>query len=107
MKTSRLPALILAAFAAACSKTDKAATAHPEVTAAISEVRVEPYTEYVGAIGNVVGRPDGTARLSSPMLSRISSVMVVPGQAVARNAVLVILEQNSFSAATRSAEAAL
>lgn len=98
----------LAAFSFACKgESEKSAAAHPEVTAEISEVRVEPYTESVGAIGTVVGRPGGTARLSSPIQSRISAVRVVPGQTVGRGAVLVTLDQTAFVAATRSAEAAL
>ncbi len=94
-------------MALACADTEKETVTHPEVTAAVSDVRVEPYTESIGAIGIVVGRPGGTARLSSPLQSRISGVQVIPGQTVSRGTVLVTLDQTVFDAATRSTQAAL
>ncbi len=97
----------LCALMFACKGESEAAVEHPEVSAETAEVRIEPYTESIGAIGTVVGRPGGTARLSSPIQSRISAVSVVPGQTVGKGAVLVTLDQTAFVAATRSAEATL
>ena len=95
---------LLAAFTLGC-KQDSESVGHPEVSGEIAEVRVEPFTESIGAIGTVVGRPGGTARLSSPIQSRIAAVSVIPGQTVGRGAVLVTLDQTGFVAATRSAQA--
>lgn len=95
------------AIALACGETAGETAARPEVTAAVADVRMEPYIESIGAIGIVAGRPGGTARLSSPLQSRISGVQVIPGQTVSRGTVLVTLDQTAFVAATRTAEAAL
>ena len=67
----------------------------------------QPFTETVGAIGNVQARAGHSAALGAPGAARISRVLVSAGQHVTVGDVLVELDQTTFEAATGSAEAQL
>ncbi len=68
-------------------------------------ITTQPFTEIVGAIGTVVSRPGHVATLSAPMATRIASVLVATGQAVAKGDPLIELEQSGFQTALKSAAA--
>ena len=84
---------------------DAKADAHPEVAAQTAVITTQPFTEMVGAIGTVVARPGHVATLSAPMATRIASVLVATGQAVAKGDPLIELEQSGFQVALKSATA--
>ncbi len=67
----------------------------------------QPFTETIGAIGNVFARAGHSAALGAPSAARISRVLVSAGQHVAAGDVLVELDQTTFQSAARSAEAQL
>ena len=67
----------------------------------------QPFTETVGAIGNVLARAGHSAALGAPAAARISRVLVSVGQHVAAGDVLVELDQTTFQAAAQSADAQL
>jgi membrane fusion protein (multidrug efflux system) len=70
-------------------------------------VRLQPFTETVGAIGVVAARPGHMATLTAPATARVVSVNVAVGQHVGAGTTLVELDQTSFVATARTAEAAL
>lgn len=87
---------------------DDEAGATPAVVGARTAVATRrPFTQVVGAIGDVVARPGHIAALGAPGPSRITRVLVVTGQRVARGAPLVELDRAPFDAAARSAAASL
>lgn len=81
----------------------------PPAVVSASTVVVTPqaFTETVGAIGVVVGRPGHVATLMAPAQGRISAINVAPGQTVAVDQVLVTLDPATFDAALHSAETAV
>ena len=105
---SRLGGALTLTLALACS-------GHPadeeEVQAAVSVrtmvVTAEPFTETIGAIGDVESRAGHVAALSAPAPTRVTQVLATAGQHVRRGALLVQLEQTIFEAGARSAQAAV
>ena len=106
---------VLAATLAALAATGCGHDAGDEGEAALQPVvsvrtvvaTAQPFTETVGAIGDVEARVGHSAALAAPGAVRISRVLVAPGQHVSAGDVLVELDQTSFQAASRSAEAQL
>lgn len=95
---------------AGCGKTDErdeASAGQATVAAQTALVSAQGFTETVGAIGMVVGRPGHVATLGAPVSARISSVNVAVGQHVAPGTALVTFDQTSFSGAVQAADAAL
>ncbi|HEX6537419.1 MAG TPA: efflux RND transporter periplasmic adaptor subunit [Gemmatimonadaceae bacterium] len=79
----------------------------PVVGAATAPVTVGPFTETVAAMGSVVARAGHSAALAAPAPTRVSRVYVATGAHVRRGEPLVELEQSTFQANARSADAAL
>lgn len=77
------------------------------VNAKTAVVRATGFTETLGAIGTVTGRPGHVATLSAPAAARIARVDVAVGQTVAPGTALVELEQTGFTASASGAAAAL
>ena len=77
------------------------------VGARMAVVTPQPFVETIGAIGVVSGRPGHIASLAAPLPARVARVLVGVGQHIAVGTVLVELDQTSFGASARSAEAAL
>jgi RND family efflux transporter MFP subunit len=100
---------LVVSFTAACQRADAddEGGATPEIDATVETVSSETFVESIGALGMVVGRPGGTAKLSTPIPARVASVQVMPGQLVHRGAVLVTLDQTAFAGATGAAQASL
>lgn len=98
------PLLIVACHKAADDESDSTAAV---VGAQTIVVEPQPFTETIGAIGDVEPRVGHVARLSAPVAARIANVLVAAGQHVAQGQPLVELDQTPFRAATQSAQAAL
>jgi RND family efflux transporter MFP subunit len=104
-------ALMLSA-SVGCSGSADQAEAGPDsaqvvVGAKTAVATLQPFTETVGAIGNVSARPGHIAALSAPAPSRIAKVYVAVGQRVAPGEPLIELDQSGFRAAAQSAAAAV
>jgi cobalt-zinc-cadmium efflux system membrane fusion protein len=67
----------------------------------------QPFTETVGAIGEVRARVGHSAALGAPGAARIARVLVAPGQHVSVGDLLVELDQTAFRSQAQSAEAQL
>ena len=80
---------------------------HAVISAQTVVVAPQAFTETVGALGTVVARAGHVATLSAPAAGRVGGVRVTAGQTVSAGQVLVELDQAPFTAALRSAEAAL
>jgi membrane fusion protein (multidrug efflux system) len=94
----------------ACKKGgDAADTAEPKPSVGANTIVVtaQPFTETLGAMGNVVGRSGHVASLNAPEAARIAQVLVTTGQTVQQGQVLIELDQAPFQAALQSAAAAL
>lgn len=86
---------------------DEDSSARAVVSAQISVVQPQAFTETVGAMGTVVVRAGHAATLSAPAAGRVGQVVVTTGQHVEPGQTLVELDQAPFRAALASAEAAL
>lgn len=97
----------LALGAAACKgeSTAKEETVHATVAAKTIVLARQAFTETLGAMGTVAGRPGHVATLSAPAPGRIATVDVAAGQTVQSGQVLIQLEQAPFEAALQSATA--
>ena len=84
-----------------------ASAAAPVVGVRTAIAAAQPFTETVGAIGNVAARAGHSAALGAPGAARISRVLVSAGQHVSVGDLLVELDQTSFQSAAQSAEAQL
>lgn len=107
---ARVPAVAaLLLIVAGCGGGSDESEQTPQATVAARVVTVtaQPFTETVGAIGQVAGRSGHVATLSAPAGGRVARVLVSAGDRVARGQPLVELDQSQFEAAARSAEAAL
>ena len=107
---TRFAVLGIAVSAGACKKAATAggdSTATPVVGAKTIVVTPQPFTETLGAIGNVVPRAGHQATLSAPASARVAQVFVTTGQAVQAGQPLIELDQAPFRAALQTAEAAL
>lgn len=91
----------------ACRKSASEETPQAVVGARTALVAAQPFTESIGAIGVVSGRPGHMATLSAPSPARVVRVMAAVGQKVGVGTPLVEFDQTPFVAATRAAEAAL
>jgi len=70
-------------------------------------VRLAPFTEIVTAIGTAAARPGHFAELAAPAPTRVTRILVAPGQRVRIGDTLVVFEVATFAAAANAAEAAL
>jgi RND family efflux transporter MFP subunit len=100
-------AVAVVAFAG-CKKQDAdEPEVKPVVNAQTIVVTPQPFTETLGAIGNVVPRAGHVATLSAPAAGRVMRVLVTTGQSVRAGEAVVELDQAPFQAALQSAQAAL
>lgn len=77
------------------------------VAAQTEVVTPRPFTQTIGAIGEVVPRAAHVATLSAPAAGRVHRVLVTTGQRVVAGQTLVELDQSPFRAASAAADAAL
>ena len=105
----RLLTCALAVLVAGCSGGDDESESQPTPVVAVQTAVVEaqPFTESVGAIGNVAGRPGHVASLGAPTATRVSNVYVSEGTRVTRDQPLVALDRTAIDAAAQAAETAL
>ncbi len=107
---SRIGLVSVLVVAASCRKdkdVESESAPAAAVTATTLVVTPQPFTETVGAIGNVVARAGHVATLSAPAAGRIATVLAATGQPVQAGEALVELDQAPFDAALRTAAAAL
>jgi len=102
-----LPGAVVACGKGGEAGGEEAGGAAPVVGARIATVTTQPFTETLGAIGNVSPRVGHVASLSAPGAARVARVLVSGGQQVRSGETLVELDQATFRANTESAEAAL
>lgn len=81
--------------------------AKPVVAVRTALVSEQPFTETLGSIGTVVGRPGHVASLGAPTATRVSNVFVSEGTRVSRGQRLVELDRTAIEAAAQAAESAL
>ena len=79
----------------------------PVVAVRTAVVQEQPFTETIGAIGTVTGRPGHVASLGAPTATRVSQVYVSEGARVSRGQPLVALDRTAIEAAAEAAESAL
>ena len=105
----RLLTFALAALSAGCSggKDESESEPTPVVAVQTAVVEAQGFTESIGAIGNVVGRPGHVASLGAPTATRVSNVYVSEGTRVTRGQPLVALDRTAIDAAAQAADAAL
>jgi RND family efflux transporter MFP subunit len=105
----RLLTCALAALAAGCSAGGDESESEPAPVVAVQTAVVEAqaFTESVGAIGNVKGRPGHVASLGAPTATRVSNVYVSEGTRVTRGQPLVALDRTAIDAAAQAAETSL
>ena len=105
----RLLTFAWAALSAGCrggsDESESAPTSVVAVQTAVAEAR--PFTESIGAIGSVAGRPGHVASLGAPTATRVSNVYVSEGTRVTRGQPLVALDRTAIDAAAQAADAAL
>jgi membrane fusion protein (multidrug efflux system) len=105
---ARTIATFLLATLAACEKAEQDdTTVQAVVNVRTATVVQQPFTETIGAIGVVAGRPGHVASLSAPTPARVARVAVALGQHVARGATLVELDQTPYASAAHAADATL
>ena len=110
--TTRRGAVLFAALAlgaSGCAKDSDEAAGEVQAVVKASTALVEegPFRETITAIGSVVSRTGSVALLSAPAPTRVTKVLVVAGQSVAKGAVLVELDLAPFQARAQSADGAL
>jgi RND family efflux transporter MFP subunit len=99
---------VVAALAACTAGGEHAESdATPVVAVRTAVVSEQPFTETVGAIGTVTGRPGHVASLGAPTATRIANVYVSEGTRVTRGQPLVALDRTAIDAAADAAESAL
>jgi RND family efflux transporter MFP subunit len=103
---SVLMVVALAACAGGAAEESES-EATPVVAVRTAVVTQQPFTETVGAIGVVTGRPGHVASLSAPTATRVTNVYVSEGARVSRGQSLVALDRSAIDAATQAAESAL
>jgi RND family efflux transporter MFP subunit len=77
------------------------------VAAKTAVATVQPFSEFVSALGVVAPRPGHYAELAPPAQARVAHIYVAAGDRVAEGAPLVEFERAPFDAAAASADAAL
>lgn len=105
----RLLTCALAALAAGCGAGGDESESQPTPVVAVQTavVSAQPFTETIGAIGIVAGRPGHVASLGAPTATRVSNVYVSEGTRVTRGEPLVALDRTAIDAAAQAADAAL
>ncbi len=99
--------ILLAACGAANEQPAASVEAHPVVDASVQRVQQASFTETASGIGTVTARVGHVATLSAPAQSRITAVLVAPGDRVSKGTVLVKFDPIPADAAMASADAAL
>ena len=110
LRARRIPICTLAALSAACSGSgegDAESQPTPVVAVQTTIVQAHPFTETLGTIGTVVGRPGHVASLGAPTATRVSHVYVSEGARVVAGQPLVELDRTAIDASTQAAETAL
>jgi len=97
--------VVLSACAGGGDEAESEAT--PVVAVRTAVVSEQPFTETVGAIGTVTGRPGHVASLGAPTATRVSRVYVSEGTRVSRGQPLVALDRSAIDAAADAAESGL
>ncbi len=106
-RTSHAFALVSALAVLACAR-DAGEESVQAVVSVRTDVAVsQPFTDLVGAIGMVTGRPGHIAAITAPAPARVARVLVAVGQHVAEGTELVQLDQTPFAGTSRAAAAAL
>ncbi|HUQ79887.1 MAG TPA: efflux RND transporter periplasmic adaptor subunit [Gemmatimonadaceae bacterium] len=102
-------ALAVLSLLTACkgAAEESEAEAKPEVAVRTAVVGEQPFTETVGAIGTVTGRPGHVASLGAPTATRVLSVYVSEGTRVSRGQPLVALDRTAIDATAQAAESGL
>ena len=100
---------MVAMLVASCSGSGDESESEPTPVVAVRTAIVsrQPFTETVGAIGSVAGRPGHVASLGAPTATRVSNVYVSEGARVTRGQALVALDHTAIDAAAHGAESAL
>jgi len=100
---------VLATLGAGCGGGGDESESDPAPVVAVKTAIVEaqPFTETVGAIGTVAGRPGHVASLGAPTATRVSNVYVSEGARVGAGQPLVALDRTAIDASAQAAEAAL
>jgi membrane fusion protein, multidrug efflux system len=104
---TRLGGALALTLAAACSRPPAEEAVQAAVSVRTMVVTAEPFTETIGAIGDVEPRAGHVAALSAPAPTRVAQVFATAGQHVRRGTLLVQLEETIFEAGARSAQAAV
>jgi RND family efflux transporter MFP subunit len=101
--------IAVAALLAACTGSGDEAESEetPVVAVRTAVVSEQPFTETIGAIGTVTGRPGHVASLGAPTATRVASVYVSEGARVSRGLALVALDRSAIDAAADAAESGL
>ena len=86
---------------------DAESEAKPVVAVRTAVADVRPFTETIGAIGAVTGRPGHLASLGAPTATRVSKVYVSEGARVRAGQPLVELDRTAIAAAAQASESAL
>jgi len=99
----------LAALGAGCGGGSDESESEPTPVVAVQTAIVEaqPFTETIGAIGTVAGRPGHVASLGAPTATRVSNVYVSEGARVSAGQPLVALDRTAIDASAQAADAAL
>ncbi len=100
-------ALAILATSCAGGGDDSASEAAPVVAVQTAVVEHQPFTETIGAIGTVTGRPGHIASLGAPTATRVSRVYVSEGTRVTRGQPLIELDRTAIDASAQAAESAL
>jgi membrane fusion protein (multidrug efflux system) len=110
LRACRIPICALAVLGAACSSGgggDEQSQPTPVVAVQTAIVQAHPFTETLGTIGTVVGRPGHVASLGAPTATRVSRVYVSEGARVKAGEPLVELDRTAIDASAQAAETAL
>jgi RND family efflux transporter MFP subunit len=100
-------ALVVALSACSGGGDDAESEATPVAAVRTAVVSEQLFTETVGAIGTVTGRPGHVASLGAPTATRITNVYVSEGTRVSRGQSLVALDRTAIDASADAAESAL
>jgi membrane fusion protein (multidrug efflux system) len=99
---------LVATLAAGCGGGGESeAEPTPVVAVRTAVVQEQLFTETIGAIGTVAGRPGHVASLGAPTATRVSAVYVSEGTRVSQGQPLVALDRTAIAASAQAAEAAL
>ena len=97
--------LLTASTLVACGGGPAEEEAAATVAVRTEVVSVSDFTESVSAIGEVTPRPGHVAAMGAPAPTRVTSVLVSPGDRVSKGANLIELESSVFVSAAKGARA--